>query len=86
MFRNLVRDLGARFPGQPDAFIYYLQRHIEFDEDHHAPLAHQVVRDLCGPDPQRWQQATDVAAQGMVARVRLWDGIQAALVREPIIA
>lgn len=83
MFRNLVRDLGARFPGQLDTFIYYLQRHIELDEDHHAPLAHQMVRDLCGTDAQRWQQATDVAAQGMVARVRLWDGIQAALVKEP---
>lgn len=86
MFRNLVRDLGVRFPGQLDTFIYYLNRHIELDEDHHAPLAHRMVRDLCGTDPQRWQQATDVAAQGMVARVRLWDGIQAALAKEPAAA
>ncbi|RYY11492.1 MAG: DUF3050 domain-containing protein, partial [Cytophagaceae bacterium] len=26
----------------------------------HAPMAHQMVRDLCGTDPQRWQQASSV--------------------------
>lgn len=86
MFRNLVADLGQRFPGQLDTFIYYLNRHIELDEDHHAPMAHQMVRDLCGTDPQRWQQATAVAAQGMAARVALWDGILAALAKEPAAA
>jgi hypothetical protein len=86
MFRNLVADLGQRFPGQLSTFIYYLNRHIELDEDHHAPLAHQMVRDLCGTDAQRWQQAAEVAAQGMAARVRLWDGIQAALAKEPATA
>jgi hypothetical protein len=86
MFRNLVADLGQRFPGQLDTFIYYLNRHIELDEDHHAPLAHQMVRDLCGTDPQRWQQAAEVAQQGMVARVAFWDGIQAALAKEPAAA
>jgi hypothetical protein len=86
MFRNLVADLGQRFPGQLDTFIYYLNRHIELDEDHHAPLAHQMVRDLCGTDPQRWQQAAEVAQQGMAARVALWDGIQAALAKEPATA
>lgn len=79
MFRNLVADLAQRFPGQLDTFIYYLNRHIELDEDHHAPLAHQMVRDLCGTDPARWHEATEVARQGMAARVALWDGIVAAL-------
>jgi hypothetical protein len=86
MFRNLVADLGQRFPGQLDTFIYYLNRHIELDEDHHAPLAHQMVRDLCGTDPQRWQQAAEVAQQGMAARVALWDGIQVALAQAPATA
>ena len=83
MFRSLVADLGERFPNQLGTFIYYLHRHIALDEDHHAPLAQQMVHDLCGTDPQRWQQATETAAQGMAARVALWDGIAAALAREP---
>ncbi|MFD1875128.1 DUF3050 domain-containing protein [Hymenobacter bucti] len=86
MFRNLVADLGQRFPGQLDTFIYYLNRHIELDEDHHAPLAHQMVRELCGTDATRWREAADVAAQGMAARVALWDGIAAALAKEPAAA
>jgi len=86
MFRHLVADLGKRFPGQLDTFIYYLNRHIELDEENHAPLAQQMVRDLCGTDPQRWQQATEVAQQGMAARVAFWDGIQVALAKEPAAA
>ncbi|GAA4496927.1 DUF3050 domain-containing protein [Hymenobacter ginsengisoli] len=82
MFRSLIADLGQRFPGQLDTFTYYLNRHIELDEDHHAPLAHQMVRDLCGTDPARWREAAEVAQQGMAARVALWDGIAAALVQE----
>ncbi|RZK62740.1 MAG: DUF3050 domain-containing protein [Hymenobacter sp.] len=86
MFRNLVADLGERFPDQLGTFTYYLNRHIELDEDNHAPLAQQMVRDLCGTDPQRWQQAADIAAQGMAARVALWDGIAAALAEEKAVA
>jgi hypothetical protein len=82
MFRSLIADLGQRFPGQLDTFTYYLNRHIELDEDHHAPLAHQMVRDLCGADAGRWHEATEVAQQGMAARIALWDGIAAALVEE----
>ncbi|RYY20998.1 MAG: DUF3050 domain-containing protein, partial [Cytophagaceae bacterium] len=79
-------DLGQRFPGQLDTFIYYLNRHIELDEENHAPLAQQMVRDLCGTNPQCWQQATDVARQGMAARVAFWEGIRAALAKEPATA
>ena len=86
MFRSLIADLGRRFPGQLDTFTYYLNRHIELDEDHHAPLAHQMVRDLCGPDAARWQQAAEVAQQGMAARVALWDGIAAALAEKKALA
>jgi len=86
MFRSLIADLGKRFPSQLDTFTYYLNRHIELDEDHHAPLAHQMVRDLCGADPARWREATEVAQQGMAARVALWDGIAAALGEEKTLA
>ena len=82
MFRHLVADLGRRFPGQLDTFIYYLNRHIELDEENHAPLAQQMVRDLCATDPARWQHAAAVAQQCMAARVGLWDGIRAALAHE----
>ncbi|RAK65697.1 DUF3050 domain-containing protein [Hymenobacter edaphi] len=79
MFRHLVGDLRQRFPGQLDTFTYYLDRHIELDEEAHAPLAQQMVRKLCQDDAHKWQQAADVAARCMQARVALWDGIRGAL-------
>jgi len=79
MFRHLVSDLNARFPGQLDTFTYYLNRHIELDEEVHTPLAQQMVRELCGDSAERWQKAEQVATQCMQARVALWDGIEQSL-------
>ena len=76
MFRQLVNELRDRFPGQLDTFTYYLDRHIELDEDVHAPLAHQMVRELCGDDPARWQDCQQVAVRCLEARMALWDGIR----------
>jgi hypothetical protein len=79
MFRHLVHDLRQRFPGQLDTFTYYLDRHIQLDEEVHTPLAQQMVRELCQDDARRWQESREVAAACMRARVALWDGIRAAL-------
>ncbi|MBT9393343.1 DUF3050 domain-containing protein [Hymenobacter sp. NST-14] len=79
MFRHLVHDLRQRFPGQLDTFTYYLDRHIQLDEEVHTPLAQQMVRELCADNPQRWIEAEATAVRCMQARVALWDGIRADL-------
>ena len=84
MFRRLVGRLQAQFPGQLDTFIYYLDRHIQLDEEVHTPLAQQMVRELCGRDLPRWQTALDVAQRSLEARQALWDGVARAL--EPVAA
>jgi hypothetical protein len=76
MFRQLVSDLRTRFPGQLDTFTYYLNRHIELDEHVHAPLAQQMVRELCADDPERWLEAQQVAIRCLEARMALWDGVK----------
>ncbi|MBH8557528.1 DUF3050 domain-containing protein [Hymenobacter negativus] len=76
MFRQLVGELRDRFPGQLDTFVYYLDRHIELDEEVHAPLAQQMVRELCADDPQHWQEAQQVTIECLEARMALWDGIK----------
>ena len=79
MFRHLVHDLRQRFPGQLDTFTYYLDRHIQLDEEVHTPLAQQMVRELCADNPQHWSEAEATAVRCMQARVALWDGIRADL-------
>ncbi|UOQ55078.1 DUF3050 domain-containing protein [Hymenobacter cellulosivorans] len=79
MFRHLVADLGQRFPGQLETFIYYLNRHIQLDEEVHTPLAEQMVRELCGSTEQSWDECREIAARCMQARIALWDGIRQAM-------
>ncbi|MEC5147773.1 DUF3050 domain-containing protein [Chitinophaga sp. 212800010-3] len=75
MFLALVKDLGEKFPGTLDIFIYYLERHIEVDGDHHSQLAIQMVNELCGTDQAKWEEAARYAEQSLQWRHRLWSSI-----------
>lgn len=76
MFRQLVGDLRDRFPGQLDTFTYYLDRHIQLDEEVHAPLAQQMVRELCADTPECWLESQQVTIRCLEARMVLWEGIK----------
>lgn len=76
MFRSIVNDLDKNFPGKLQTFRYYLDRHIELDEEVHTPLALQMIEQLCGDDDKKWQEAKQVAARCLKARIKLWDGIE----------
>jgi len=60
-------------------FRDYLARHIEVDGEEHTPMAMQMVADLCGDDEVRWKASAQTVVHALRARVRLWDGIAAAL-------
>jgi hypothetical protein len=75
MFLALVKDLDRKFPGKLDTFIYYLERHIEVDGDHHSQLAMQMVNELCGADENKWQEAAQYAQQSLHWRHELWSSI-----------
>ncbi|WP_143308675.1 DUF3050 domain-containing protein [Chitinophaga vietnamensis] len=75
MFYALVKDLDQKFPGKLGTFIYYLERHIEVDGDHHSQLAMQMVQELCGNDAQKWNEAAEYARQSLHWRNQLWNGI-----------
>lgn len=82
MFRHLIADLNARFPGKLDTFIYYLDRHVQLDEEVHTPLALQMVTELCGDDEDKWQEALEVSKQCIEQRIELWSGIRSLLPAE----
>jgi hypothetical protein len=76
IFRELVRDLNQR-GSNLGKFIWYLERHIEVDGEDHGPLSLRMVADLCGDDPELWEQAAATAEAAIEARLALWDGILA---------
>ncbi|OGX81113.1 hypothetical protein BEN47_19410 [Hymenobacter lapidarius] len=84
MFRQLVGDLRDRFPGQLDTFTYYLDRHIQLDEEVHAPLAQQMVRELCANNPDSWVECQQVTIQCLESRVVLWNGIPTGKIRRSV--
>lgn len=78
MFTQVVevnREEGNRFA----TFVDYLARHIEVDGEEHTPMAMQMLADLCGDDEVKWQECADTVNTALEARVRLWDGILAAV-------
>jgi hypothetical protein len=79
IFLEMVKGISDGFPGKTDILLYYLERHIEVDGEHHSHLAHQMVMELCGNDDVKWKEAADAAEAALVARLRLWDGILAQL-------
>jgi len=74
MFRAIIREMKHDMPGL-ETFYYYLERHIQLDGDDHGPHAHSMVSELCGQDPQLWQEATTATNEALLARIHLWDSV-----------
>lgn len=79
MFINIVKELSAQLPGKVDILLWYLERHIEVDGDHHSQLAYQMTADLCGNNDLYWQEATEAVKVALQSRIHLWDGILQAI-------
>lgn len=75
MFRTLIRTFAGHEKGKMQSLITYLDRHIGLDEDHHAPMAIEMLAELCGDDAMRWDEATEAAITAIEARLSLWSSI-----------
>jgi hypothetical protein len=64
MFISMVKEISKQFPGKVDTLLYYLERHIEVDGEHHSQLAYQMTADLCSDDNDKWTEATTVVKEG----------------------
>jgi hypothetical protein len=78
MFEQVVK-VNANEGGQLDTFVDYLARHIEVDGEEHTPMAMQMLADLCGDDESKWDECASTVNAALEARMRLWDGILAAI-------
>lgn len=75
MFISIVQDLSKNFPEKLKTLRYYLERHIEVDSGEHNPLAMQMTSELCGTDPEKWQEVEKQVIESLEARINLWNGI-----------
>ncbi|RWY51109.1 DUF3050 domain-containing protein [Mucilaginibacter gilvus] len=84
MFIEMVKKLNGQLPGKVDILLYYLERHIEVDGDHHSQLAYQMTAELCGNDDSKWAEATQAVKAALQARLALWDRILAGIKEEVV--
>ena len=76
MFRAIIGDLDKNFPGKLDSFRYYLDRHVQLDEEEHSPMAMAMIEELCGKDKNKWSEVKKAAISSIKHRIELWDGIE----------
>lgn len=80
MFSGLVKDFEQGKDGKTGRLVYYLERHIELDNDRHGPLAKQLLDALCAENEVKLAEAQRVAGECLESRIKLWDGIYKQLV------
>jgi hypothetical protein len=78
-----VAVLNQQVGNRLSAFVEYLSRHIQVDGEEHTPMAMQMLADLCGDDAAKWAESREAVEAAFAARVRLWDGILAAIRQRP---
>lgn len=74
---TILRDSLLKEGSSTERLTYYLERHIELDEEHHGPLAQKLLYDLCGDDPAKKEEAIKIAQISLQMRRGLWDGVLA---------
>ena len=75
MFRQFVGRLASYSPEIWGQFRFYLERHIEHDDEHHGPVCRRIVATMCGNDPIKWAEASESARLALEARIHLWDAL-----------
>lgn len=75
MFLKIVEELSKKDPKKWQIFLYYLNRHIEADDERHGPMAKELFEYLCSQKNQK-EKALKAAYQTLKARLFLWDEIQ----------
>ena len=74
MFIEIVRKIKLESKSV-DSLIYYLERHIEMDGDHHGPMAINMINSLCENNEVKIKEALDASKLALEKRIKLWDHI-----------
>lgn len=78
MFTSILRDMKSKSTHDAQSIkklVYYFDRHIELDGDHHSHMSIQMIKELCGDDETKWNDALEMSKIALQKRIDLWDGI-----------
>lgn len=79
MFRQILDSLESSSVFTSNSFRLYLNRHTYLDEDQHVSMARRLLKNLCGNDSLKWEQALHSAHGALKVRHTLWDGVAQAI-------
>ena len=74
MFIEIVKKIKLENKSV-ESLIYYLERHIEMDGDHHGPMAMNMISTLCENNDNKIMEALDLSKVALEKRIKLWDHI-----------
>ena len=75
MFIEIIKNLKMSKEEDLADLTYYFERHIEVDSGEHGPMAIEMIKQLCGEDSKKWDEALNYSKQALELRIKLWDGI-----------
>jgi len=78
MFRSMLQDMGVDKASAP-VFHYYLNRHIDLDEDEHGPMSLSMVEMMCSGNKNLEEEALSTAEQCLELRIELWNSVESQL-------
>ena len=79
---SIINEIDKKFPNEIAIFKYYIERHIEVDGGHHSQLALQMTENLCGNNPEYWQEAEQAILLSLKMRIKLWDAIYEQIIKK----
>ena len=81
MFISMIKRMNIENESKFDQIIYYFERHIEVDGDSHGPMALDMIKNLCGSDPLKWEEAISASKSALQKRISLWNGINLQIIQ-----
>lgn len=79
MFGQIISHLESFDVFTCDSLRRYLERHCFLDEEQHTPMGRKLLKNLCGNDPLKWEQALNSACNALKYRHSLWNGVAQSL-------
>ena len=76
MFNEILHELKKYQGSNIGKLIYYFERHIEFDEDEHGPMALDMVSKLAGNKAEFWLEIEEISKVALQKGILLWDAIE----------